>query len=81
MSLKLEELLGMFDTLSSIKPLKEEKTPLKKTAGKTITLPKIQISEDWGKLGTPDRGVLQSIVFRATRGSAREEPNYKTSFS
>ena len=77
MNLSLDEI---FEILNDIdyKRIDEQKSPIKKSnKDKTIVLPKLQISEDWGKTGTPDRAVLQSIVSKATKGAPGKNPLVK----
>jgi len=75
MSLELEQIFEILDDIKS-KKLYEQKNSgvAAKQKNKTISVPKIQISEDWGKAGTVDRGVLQTIADRASRGSAGRDP-------
>ena len=77
MNLSLDEI---FEILNDIdyKRIDEQKSPIKKSnKDKTIVLPKLQISEDWGQTGTPDRAVLQSIVSKATKGAPGKNPLVK----
>lgn len=80
MTLKVEDIFEILEELDAKKSgknlLKEDDSSLVNTSSKmikgktqTITLPKLTVSEDWGKSGTPDRAVLQFIVDRASKGS------------
>lgn len=79
MGLKIEDIFQILDEakFGDKKTLLKEEERTNKIVSKkarTITLPKITISEDWGKVGTPDRQVLEFIVERASRGSAGRDP-------
>ncbi len=63
-SKELEKLLF----LEYRKKLKEDSAPVNKTDNRVLKLPKLQISENWGKANSVERSELERIVDTATRG-------------
>jgi hypothetical protein len=73
MKLTLEEIWKMADLLEEAQKIKvgakklvQEEQP--QTKERVLKLPKLQISENWGKLQTVERDELERIVDTATRG-------------
>lgn len=75
MKLDLNQILTIVKQIESPLITENKGSSVKKSPeSKSIQIPKIQISEDWGKDGKPDREVLMTIVNRATRGSPGKDP-------
>jgi hypothetical protein len=75
MKLTLEEIWKMADLLEEAQKITvksksglQEKTQKKQTQERVLKLPKLQISENWGKENQVDRKELERIVDTATRG-------------
>ncbi len=75
MKLTLEEIWKMADLLEEAqkvsiksKSVLQEKTQKPETKERVLRLPKLQISENWGKADQVDRKELERIVDTATRG-------------
>jgi hypothetical protein len=74
MKLTLEEIWKMADLLEEAQKIKIsgkktlEEEPQLKTQERVLRLPKLQISENWGKADTVERQELENIVYTATKG-------------
>jgi hypothetical protein len=77
MKLTLEEIWKMADLLEEAQKVSiksksdlQEKTQKAETKERVLKLPKLQISENWGKEETIERAELKRIVDSATRGAS-----------